>query len=107
MCSGSEAASYLRLIDFVSLNSRLERNEQAEEGRGTWAMLSTATFREQVTSTRLLDRPWVWRRISGRRRASMMWKMVVDLPVPARVSSSQAHTVEYAGSVPPQFQGVR
>ena len=24
MCSGSEAGSYLRLIDFVSLNSRLE-----------------------------------------------------------------------------------
>ena len=37
----------------------------------------------------------------------MMWKMVVDLPVPARDPPSQAYTVEYAGFVPPQFQGVR
>ena len=28
MCSGSEAGSYLRLVDFVSLNSRLEGNKE-------------------------------------------------------------------------------
>ena len=36
MCSGSEAGSYLRLINFVSLNSRLASNneeEEEEEGR--------------------------------------------------------------------------
>ena len=32
MCSGSEAGSYLRLMDFVSLNSRLESNEEEEKG---------------------------------------------------------------------------
>ena len=31
MCSGSEAGSYLRLIDIVSLNSRLECNKEEEE----------------------------------------------------------------------------
>jgi len=31
MCSGSEAGSYLRLIDFVSLNSRLESNKEEED----------------------------------------------------------------------------
>ena len=31
MCSGSEEGSYLRLLDFVSFNSRLESNK--EEGR--------------------------------------------------------------------------
>ena len=31
MCSGSKAGSYFRLIDFVSLNSRLESNEEEEE----------------------------------------------------------------------------
>jgi len=29
-CSGSEAGSYLRLIDFVSLNSRFENNKEEE-----------------------------------------------------------------------------
>jgi len=33
MCSGSEEGSYLRLIDFLSLNSRLETNKE-EEDRG-------------------------------------------------------------------------
>jgi len=28
MCSGSEAGSYLRLIDFVSFDSRLESNKE-------------------------------------------------------------------------------
>ena len=31
MCSGSEAGSYLRLIDFVSLNSRLDSNKARRE----------------------------------------------------------------------------
>ena len=31
MCSGSEAGSYSRLIDFVSLNSRLESHKEREE----------------------------------------------------------------------------
>ena len=31
VCSGSEAGSYVRLIDFVSLNSRLESNREKEE----------------------------------------------------------------------------
>jgi len=31
MCSGSEEGTYLRLIDFVSLNSRLESNKEEEE----------------------------------------------------------------------------
>jgi hypothetical protein len=31
MCSGSEAGSYLRLIDFVSLNYRLESNREEDE----------------------------------------------------------------------------
>jgi len=31
MCSGSEEGSYLRLIDFVSLNSGLESNIEEEE----------------------------------------------------------------------------
>ena len=35
MCSGSEAGSYLRLIDFVSLNSRLESNKEEREGKGS------------------------------------------------------------------------
>ena len=35
MCSGSEAGSYLRLIDFVPLNSRLESNQE-EEGLEFW-----------------------------------------------------------------------
>ena len=35
MCSGSEAGSYLRLIDFfVSLNSRLESNKEEEKKNG-------------------------------------------------------------------------
>ena len=36
MCTGSEAGSYLRLKDIVSLNSRLESNreEEEEDGRG-------------------------------------------------------------------------
>jgi len=38
MCSGSEEGSYLRLIDFVSLNSRLESHK--EETR--WSFFSTA-----------------------------------------------------------------
>ena len=32
MCSGSKEGSNLRLIDFVSLNSRLESNKEEEEG---------------------------------------------------------------------------
>jgi len=36
-CSGSEAGSYLRLIDFRSLNSRLESNKTEEEK--TWPHL--------------------------------------------------------------------
>jgi hypothetical protein len=36
MCSGSEADSYLRPIDFVSLSSRLESNKEGEKRpRGT------------------------------------------------------------------------
>ena len=31
MCSGSEVGSYLRLIDCVSLNSRLESIKEEEE----------------------------------------------------------------------------
>jgi len=31
MCSGTEAGSYLRLIDCVSLNSRLESNKEEAE----------------------------------------------------------------------------
>ena len=31
MCSGSEAGSYLRLMDFVSLNSRLESSKEEEK----------------------------------------------------------------------------
>jgi len=31
MCSGSEAGSDSRLIDFVSLNSRLESNKEEED----------------------------------------------------------------------------
>jgi len=31
MCSGSEAGWYLRLIDFVSLNSRLESHKEEKE----------------------------------------------------------------------------
>ena len=37
LCTGSEAGSYLRLIDIVSLNSRRESNkekEEEEDGRG-------------------------------------------------------------------------
>ena len=34
MCSGSEEGSYLSLIDFVSLNSRLESNKEEEEEEG-------------------------------------------------------------------------
>ena len=34
MCSGSEAGSYLRLIDFSPLTSRLESDEEEEEARG-------------------------------------------------------------------------
>jgi len=31
LCSGSVAGSYLRLIDFLSLNSRLESNKEEKE----------------------------------------------------------------------------
>ena len=31
MCTDSEAGSYLRLIDIVALNSRLESNKEEEE----------------------------------------------------------------------------
>ena len=34
ICSGSEKGSYLRLIDVVSLNSRLESSKEEEEGLG-------------------------------------------------------------------------
>ena len=34
--NGSEGGSYLRLIDFVSLNSRLESNKE-EEGMQHWS----------------------------------------------------------------------
>ena len=34
MCSGSEAGSYLRLIDYVSLNARIESNNEEEEVTG-------------------------------------------------------------------------
>jgi len=34
MCSGSEAGSYLRLTDFVLLNSRLESHTEEEDGAG-------------------------------------------------------------------------
>jgi len=30
MCTASDAGSYLRLIDIVSLNSRLDRNKEEE-----------------------------------------------------------------------------
>ena len=36
MWSGSEEGSYLRLIEFVSLNSRLESNKEEEEGSGVF-----------------------------------------------------------------------
>jgi hypothetical protein len=36
MCSGFEEGSHLRLIDFVSLNSRLESNSE-EEKKGSYA----------------------------------------------------------------------
>jgi len=35
MCSGSQAGSYLRLIDLVSLHSRLESNKEEEEKNPT------------------------------------------------------------------------
>ena len=31
MCSGSEAGSYLTLLNFVSLNSRLKSNQEEEK----------------------------------------------------------------------------
>ena len=34
LCSGSEAGSYLRLIDFVSLNCRLESNIRVIQKQG-------------------------------------------------------------------------
>jgi len=34
MCSGSDAGTFLRLIDFVSLNYRLESNKEEEEKYG-------------------------------------------------------------------------
>jgi len=46
MCSGSEEGSYLRLIDFLSLNSRLESNKEEEEGtrsRGSASIGSSGT----------------------------------------------------------------
>jgi len=51
MCSGSEAGSYVRLIDFVlctSLNSRLESNK--EEGTGPKA--SSKSMRTLSSSMR-------------------------------------------------------
>ena len=35
MCSGSEAGSYLRLLDVVSLNSRLDSYAEEEGGEGS------------------------------------------------------------------------
>ena len=40
MCSGSEEGSYLRLTDFVSLNSRRESNKEAEEEQAAFCMTS-------------------------------------------------------------------
>ena len=39
MCSGSKAGSYVRLVDFVSLNSRLENNREEEEPAITHTIL--------------------------------------------------------------------
>ena len=38
MCSGSGEGSYLRLIDFVSLNSRLESNKEGRKDLEAQAM---------------------------------------------------------------------
>jgi len=49
MCSGSEAGSYFRLIDFLSLNSRRESNKE----EGTLAARSSARFSAAFTSASL------------------------------------------------------
>jgi len=60
MCSGSEAGSYLRRIDFVSLNSRLESNEE-EEGMGRDCWESGPSPRSNASVTRLpaLEREFI------------------------------------------------
>ena len=37
VCSGSEEGSCVRLVDFVSLSSRLESNQEEEEGAASLA----------------------------------------------------------------------
>jgi len=54
MCSGSEEGSYLRLIDFLSLNSRLESNKQEEEKGVSSASIRIPCERETFTSRPLL-----------------------------------------------------
>ena len=57
MCSGSVAGSYLRLIGFVSFNSRLESNKEEAEGGVSFFDLSGAAWRtshdisEDITTT--------------------------------------------------------
>jgi len=63
MCSGSEAGSYVRLIDFcVSLNSRLESNEEEAErvSGGLFQDLGPTKFSIQACNN-------VWRGLNARR----------------------------------------
>ena len=65
MCSGSEAGSYLRLIDVVSFNSRLENNQEEEEEtkqastqtRKHAAIQSTSQLTNQPSTARCRRRP--------------------------------------------------
>jgi len=57
MCSGSEEGSYLRLIDFLPLNSRLESNkyEICEQAGKKWDAGESASAVFRVSYLRLID----------------------------------------------------
>jgi len=52
MCSDSEAGSYLRLIDFVSLNPRLESNNEEEEEEEEAQVRETGAAHNHVFGTK-------------------------------------------------------